>query len=211
MNIFQYYKSLESLSKDKLSEIIEQWSSEAGKRTLDYEIELYDATQHFNETESGLIKKTINGGGEVYIGIIGNAAGTLSCMKTEEYVGHDIFEITARLISNINHAAGFQRYLIYGRELKWSIDEEKSYQEFLAKNGFTGAGTGKKHIITGLNDNIGKGIRYREMRGALDESGFDAGGDGLVLLSSGKNSRRSLENIAGTIEKIAENDIQLFT
>ncbi|VVB60548.1 Uncharacterised protein [uncultured archaeon] len=185
------------MNEADLKNAIYRWACETEKRGITFDAEIYDITMHFNKTESKLIRKMLAEEGTVSLGLIENAAGILSCMQSEENVGTDEFEIMARLLSNVNEKDGLQRYLIYGTELKWSKKEFEEYSTYLEKNQYLGA-LNKKWFVTGKNDNVGKGIRYCEIRSALDETNYNVGD--LVLLSAGKKSRESLENIAATMK-----------
>ncbi len=204
MNVFLYYKSFERMNEADLKNAIYRWALETEKRELTYEVEIFDVTTYFNQTESSLIRKMLEEGGTVSLGIIENAAGLLSCMKSEENVGTNEFEIMARLLSNMNEKEWLQRYLIYGTELKWSKKELEVYSTYLEENQYSGA-LNKKWFVTGENDNIGKGIRYSEIKKALNKIGYNIGD--MALLSVGKKSRESFENICKNARKIIDGDL----
>lgn len=192
------------MNEADLESAIFRWARETEKRSLSCDIAIYNITKHFNQTESKLIRKMLEEGGTVSVGIMEDAAGLLSCMKTEEKVGTDEFEIMARLLSNMNEAEELHRYLIYGTELKWSKEELNDYVDYLGKKQYGGA-LNKKWFITGKNDNIGKGIKHYELKKALSK--INCGANDLVLLSAGRNSSESLKNIASTM-KYVSNDVR---
>lgn len=173
------------------------------KKDLNYEANIFDVTAYFNQTESKFIRKMLKEGGTVSIGIIENAGGLLSCMKAEENVGLDEFEIMARLLSNMNEENGLHRYLIYGTELKWSKEELNAYVDYIERSQYFGA-LNKKWFVTGKNDNIGKGIRHDEMEKALNKVRYNI--EHMALLSIGDMSKESLENISGNIKMIVDGD-----
>ncbi len=191
------------MAEKDLENAVYRWAREAEKRDINYEVNIFDVTAYFNQTESKFIRKMLKEGGTVSIGIIEDAGGLLSCMKTEENVGTDEFEIMARLLSNMNEENGLHRYLIYGTELKWSKEELNAHADYLKKNQYFGA-LNKKWFITGKNDNIGKGIRHDEMKKALNKVRYNI--EHMALLSVGDMSKESLENISGNIKMIVDGD-----
>ncbi len=192
MNIFRHYESFEALKADKkYSEKVMYGISNMmkEKNIEENEIRIFNVTGCFNGTESNLIKNALIGeGAEVCIGLIENSDGILSCRNKESelieiYKNRTLdcsvySETASRLLSNLNEAEGCNRYLIYGWELK-RIEE---------------------------GNNIGKGIKSRNMENALNETDYNKNKSDMALLCAGMRCEESLENIGRNMKALADGD-----
>ncbi len=192
MNTFLHYESLKALKADKkyAKDIMCGISNMVKKRNIEKnKVRVFRVTGCFNGNDSKLIKNAlVEEGAEVYIGLWENFDGTLSCRNKEsELIGLyksktldcSVYSETAsRLLSNMNEADGCNRYLIYGWELK-RIEE---------------------------GNNIGKGIKSRNMENALNETDYNKDNGDLVLICAGLRAESSLLNIHNNMRIIRDGE-----
>lgn len=192
------YNSLNIDVLDKVN-ILHEWSLEVEKRrTLDQWLFdhalFFDVTHSFQETYSKLVKKAVEGGGKVYLARVPYGAGLLGYMRSEKDAGADVFEMVARILSDINDADGFSHFSTIGTELKTDEKNWNLYQKFLAENGFNGAGKGKKYFVTGEDENAGYGLRYNQIKETLSGIEYMIGDGSLILMCAGEDAKEALEN-----------------